>query len=422
MSNEQHDIATACPRCRQKIHKKDEDAGQCPLCNLQLLCFLSEKDWQTWIVSVEITKTAWELTPLFNQASTGDKQAFQKLTELATKGDDLAKRCLGVIFWEGRKIAQDKVKALEWYSQTIATLGPLSTPVAVERLQVTASSLVASNGRLTGDKRQELETKAHEWSIYPLDLEVVLASFGPIKPKKGEKTNDPETGMQLVWVPDGIFEMGDILGEGNESEQPVHEVRVSGFWLGKFPVTYGEWKKVMPSNPSLVGKGDQHPVVNVSWNDAQEFIQRLNDKMDNQYRLPTEAEWEYAARSCEKKERWAGTSDVTELGRYAWFGADKKGCAQPVGQKEPNDLGLHEMSGTLWEWVQDRRHDDYREAPKDGSAWEDGESEFRIIRGGSWRHAPEYTRIAVRSWALPDLHSDSLGFRLALFPAGEDDI
>ena len=136
--------------------------------------------------------------------------------------------------------------------------------------------------------------------------------------------------MEFVWVPGGCYRMGSNSGE--DDEQPVHEVCVDGFWLGKYEVTQAEWQRVMGNNPSHF-KGDRNPVEIVSWDDAQEFIKRLNAKGNGTFRLPTEAEWEYAARSGGKDEKYAGGNDVD---RVAWYKSNSGGKTHPVGTKAPN--------------------------------------------------------------------------------------
>ena len=113
--------------------------------------------------------------------------------------------------------------------------------------------------------------------------------------------------------------MGDTFGDGYEVEHPVHEVCVNGFWMGKYEVTQGQWEKVMGTNPSHFRNGHDYPVETVNWDDAQEFVQKLNQITGKGFRLPTEAEWEYAARSGGNKEKWAGTNKESELGEYAWY-------------------------------------------------------------------------------------------------------
>lgn len=156
----------------------------------------------------------------------------------------------------------------------------------------------------------------------------------------------------FVFVKGGCFQMGDVFGDGFEDERPVHEVCLDDYFISKYETTQALWKKVMGENPSR-NVFDRLPVESVSWKDAQEFIARLNDMTGMNYRLPTEAEWEYAARSGGKREKWAGTNKESELSEYAWYSKNYEGTTHFVGLKKPNGLGLHDMTGNVVEFVQD---------------------------------------------------------------------
>jgi formylglycine-generating enzyme required for sulfatase activity len=230
------------------------------------------------------------------------------------------------------------------------------------------------------------------------------------KPKAGDTWTDPTTGMEFVWVPGGSFQMGcgSWTSACDDDEKPVHTVNVKGFWMGKYEVTQVQWKKVMGSNPSKF-KGGSNPVEEVSWNDVQEFIRKLNSRGSAKFRLPTEAEWEYACRSGGKKEEFSGGDDVD---RVAWYGEGFDGKTHRVGTKAPNGLGLYDMSGNVWEWVEDKYHDSYNGAPSDGSAWLSGGGSRRVPRGGSWGLNPRNVRCADRSRYSPGDTGLNLGARL----------
>jgi len=168
--------------------------------------------------------------------------------------------------------------------------------------------------------------------------------------------------------------MGDIWGDGGENEKPVHLVIVPAFQLAKYPVTQSQWLKVMGGENPAVSSGEkfvhpEKPVINVSWDDAREFISRLNRKSGCSYRLPSEAEWEYAARSCGGRDKYSGTSSESSLSAYGWYIKNSDYRVHVVGWKRSNDLGLYDMSGNVWELCEDSCHDNYKGAPCDGSAW-----------------------------------------------------
>lgn len=227
---------------------------------------------------------------------------------------------------------------------------------------------------------------------------------------------DPLTGMEFVFVREGCFPMGDTFSDGYEVERPVHKVCVHGFWIGRYEVTQGQWEKVMDRNPSRMKSGDRYPVENVNWDDVQEFIRKLNQMIEKRFRLPTEAEWEYAARSGGKQEKWAGTSDESKLGEYAWYLANSSGRTHPVGQKRPNGLGLFDMSGNVWEWVQDWYDKNfYIESPRDNPEGPSNPHIYRVLRGGSWNEAAKNIRTSNRSGAVgPPSRNPFTGFRLVL--------
>ena len=221
---------------------------------------------------------------------------------------------------------------------------------------------------------------------------------------------------EMVLVKGGCFEMGDIFGDGGSDEKPVHNVCVDDFYLGEHEVTQKEWKDIMGNNPSRFKNcGDDCPVEFVSWRDVQGFIKKLNRKSGMQYRLPTEAEWEYAARSKGKREKWPGSSNESELGDYAWYESNSGGKTSPVKQKLPNELGLYDMSGNVWEWIADwHRGDYYRERPATDNPKGPPSGKYRVLRGGSWNNVPWDIRSAYRAWNSPGRRNNNEGFRLAV--------
>ncbi len=247
------------------------------------------------------------------------------------------------------------------------------------------------------------------WLAASLTLLALVAGAAgqPESAKQLVQHNDAVTGMAFVPVPAGCFSMGSAAGSGDE--KPVHEVCVSAFYLGKFEVTQGQWRVVMGENPSrFAACGDACPVEQVSSAAALEFIRRLNHRSGTNYRLPTEAEWEYACTSGGKKELYCGANNPDSV---AWYEKNSGGQTHPVGQKQANGLGLHDMSGNVWEWVADwkERYPVTRQQDPTGVS----ASSTRVRRGGSWQYGTVQQRATWRSSGYPDDYALDLGFRLA---------
>jgi formylglycine-generating enzyme required for sulfatase activity len=227
-----------------------------------------------------------------------------------------------------------------------------------------------------------------------------------------KKTIDLGSGvsLDLVYIPGGTFLMGS---DQKSTEQPVHQVTVRSFWMGKTPVTQEQWVEVMGDNPSYF-KGSAKPVEQVNWHQAKEFCERVSKNTGHQVRLPTEAEWEYAARGGTTDEYSFG-DDRRKLVEYAWFDVNSEGQTHPVGQKKPNPFGLYDMHGNVWEWVEDHWYDDYKGAPTDGSAWlTGGNSALRVLRGGSWYFIDLILRSANRDSDFPAYRLNDFGFRVVV--------
>jgi len=247
------------------------------------------------------------------------------------------------------------------------------------------------------------------------------------------------TWLDMVLIPGGRFMMGSPDGEGDADERPQHQVTVQPFCMGKFAVTQAQWRAVaaMPkverdltSDPSAF-KGAMRPVERVSWHDAVEFCQRLSRHTNRVYRLPSEAEWEYACRAgtttsysfgnaisgdyvnCNDQKTVVVSEGLLGIGRKE----EKRGIYRKqtteVGSFPANAFGLHDMHGNVYEWCQDVWHGNYEGAPTDGSAWiEGGDQERRVMRGGSWYVYPAYCRSAVRNGGAPGVTNGLVGFRV----------
>ena len=239
------------------------------------------------------------------------------------------------------------------------------------------------------------------------------AASTPSRLEPGYTFRDCPHCPEMVVLPAGRFRMGSPDSEPNrrDNEGPVRTVTISQpLAMGKTPVTQGQWRAVMGTSPSYFSScGDDCPVERVSWNDAQEYIRRLNQQTGQRYRLPSEAEWEYACRAGQTH-RYCGSDDVDAVG---WYSSNSNGRTHPVGGKRPNAWGLYDMSGNVWEWTQDCWNDNYRGAPSDGRAWEQGNCRRRVVRGGSWTNFPFWLRSASRIWGAPDDRLTILGFRIS---------
>lgn len=222
------------------------------------------------------------------------------------------------------------------------------------------------------------------------------------------------SGIDLVRIKGGCFSMGDTYGGGKTDEKPVHEVCINDFYLGKYEITQGQWQTVMGNNPSHFRDcGDKCPVENVSWNDTQEFIRRLNDKTRKSYRLPTEAEWEYAAKSGGWQEKYAGAGRDDELDSSAWYIDNSDGRPHPVGQKKHNILGIYDMSGNVWEWCQDWYGETFYRASQNSNPQGPAHGAYRVLRGGAWGSGARNVRATNRD-GVSVSKPDSRGFRLAI--------
>ena len=216
----------------------------------------------------------------------------------------------------------------------------------------------------------------------------------------------------MVWVDGGTFRMGATSEQGSEisDEKPVHSVTLSGYYIGKTEVTQALWKAVMGINPSRF-KGDYLPVENVSWDDCQEFIRKLNSMTGQNFRLPTEAEWEFACRGGNNS-RGYKYSGSNNLGSVAWYDDNSGVKTHPVATKSPNELGIYDMSGNVWEWCADW-YGDYSSGAQTNPKGPYGGS-YRVYRGGGRSDGVGSCRSSNRDDYIPTIRGDLLGLRLAL--------
>lgn len=233
-------------------------------------------------------------------------------------------------------------------------------------------------------------------------------------PQPGDIWRDPTTGMEFVWVSGESFRMGS--NDGIEDEKPKHWVTVDSFWIGKYEVTQGQWQKIMGGNSSNFKKGFNYPVEQVSWNDCQEFIRKLNQQSGNIFRLPTEAEWEYACRAGTTTPFSFGSTISTDQANYDSI------STVSIGSYKPNAFGLYDMHGNVCEWCADWYYGDYYShspghnprGPENGSPHQRRGAARRIFRGGSWHYESRHARSAKRFKCWPSESNDYVGFRLVV--------
>ena len=217
--------------------------------------------------------------------------------------------------------------------------------------------------------------------------------------------------LEMIAVQGGTFTMGCTSEQGEDcshSEIPTHQVTLSDFYIGKYEVTQGQWKAIMGNNPSSF-KGDNLPVENVNWNYVQEFIRKLNVQTGKNFRLPTEAEWEFAARGgiSSSGYKYSGSNTADDV---AWYSENSEKKTHPVGTKSPNELGIYDMSGNVWEWCSDWFGSYNNNAQTDPQGPSSGS--YRVFRGGGWSDRAGGTRVSVRDDGTPGARAD-FGFRLA---------
>jgi len=253
-----------------------------------------------------------------------------------------------------------------------------------------------------------------------LSASAVPFAVSAAAPTAGTVFTEPTLHLDFIRIPGGRFLMGDSAHRGYAFEKPLHPVTVKEFFIGRHEVTFAAYDAFAKATgrplPDDAGWGrGSRPVINVSWDDARAFAAWLSEKSRRTFRLPTEAEWEYAAR--------AGTDSGYWWGNAIGSGnANCNGCGSrwdnlstaPVGSFAPNSFGLYDMLGNVYEWVEDSGHDSYQGAPGDGSAWVDDQAATRVLRSSSFRDQPDDLRSSIRNWVAPQRKQNDAGFRLAM--------
>ncbi|MEO0935742.1 MAG: formylglycine-generating enzyme family protein, partial [Cyanobacteria bacterium J06641_2] len=296
-------------------------------------------------------------------------------------------------------------------------------------LQILASVGGGFIGAILGQRIWEFSSNGYSNNLKSFDFETVTvnASGNVINRESNSAkyfTEDLGNGVTLdmVQIPGGEFLMGSPSSEEKrqDDESPQHKVNIKPFYMGKFAVTQAQYQAIMGENPSRF-KGNNRPVETVSWNDATEFCQKLTGKTGRTYRLPSEAEWEYACRAGTTTSFHFGETITTKLANYdgtTTYANEPRGeyrkQTTEVGNFPRNAFGFCDMHGNVWEWCQDTWHDNYNGAPTDGSAWiENGNDSPRVLRGGSWKNNPGFCRSAFRYYSIGrGAFDDLFGFRV----------
>lgn len=307
-------------------------------------------------------------------------------------------------------------------------LEPLPSAVSASTREAVAKAMIPQRKRRTQSVGEfltqlnnQLDASEPEEDVTVLDVEETVVE-GPYNRKLENRTfNVKGVSFKMIAIEGGNFRIGSDDSGAYVDEKPVHDVTLSSYYIGETPVTQELWRAVMGNNPSHF-KGDKLPVEYVSWDDCQIFIGRLNKLTGQTFRLPTEAEWEYAARGGQRSlgYKYSGSDDVDEVAWYdenshtrmGWFGSRQDQQTHPVATKKANELGFYDMSGNVWEWCQDwygkysSSAQTNPQGPSSGS--------YRVFRGGSWRNSARGCSSAIRGRNAPASRYGNLGLRLAL--------
>ena len=280
-----------------------------------------------------------------------------------------------------------------------------------------SATIAKAMAPMRSDRFQTVEELTASWDSDFKDEDVTVIDPEnpmPLKPSARQKTPGPVkvikvngVSFNMIHVEGGTFTMGatpEQGGDAEDDEKPAHQVTLSSYYIGETVVTQALWEAVMGSNPSFL-RGSDRPVENVSWDACQEFIKRLNSMTGRHFRLPTEAEWEFAARGGNKSRGYKYSGSNT-LERVAWYNANSGGETHPVKEKQANELGLYDMSGNVNEWCQDW----YRSYSSSSQTTSPG----CVYRGGSWYDNARNCRVSYRNFDMPEISCNGIGFRLAL--------
>ena len=329
-------------------------------------------------VTDEINSIAEQADKLYNQQRYSE--AFPLMKRAAEGGDLISMFNLGTMYYEGKGTSKNLDQARHWWQEA------------------------ANRG----------DTLAKKW-LKRLDEQQNAASVTNALPAPADQTFTVNgVSFTMIGVGGGTFMMGATSEQGSDAsddEKPAHRVTVSSFHIGKYEVTQALWRAVMGNNPSRF-KGDNLPVEWVNWDDCQEFIRKLNSLTGKKFRLPTEAEWEYAARGGNKSRGYKYSGSNT-IGDVAWYDDNSGSKTHPVGTKAPNELGLYDMSGNVYEWCQDWYGKDYYSSSPSSNPTGPSSGSYRVDRGGGWSNDAGSCRVSNRSRSFAVNRISHLGLRLA---------
>ena len=311
------------------------------------------------------------------------------------------------------------VPILSWYMPSGGNVSNARLQASVDGRQVTSANTKSSTVKIQRGRAYHMYAT---WDGSELRFDDGEIDTPPDDPVETETFTVNGVSFNMVAVEGGTFWMGasDDDGEASSRERPRHEVTLSSFAIGQTEVTQALWTAVMGGNPSSY-QGSDHPVEQVSWDDCQEFISRLNTLTGRTFRLPTEAEWEYAARGGQNSHgyKYAGSNDIEEVAWYennAYY-VEVRGT-RPIAQMKANELGLYDMSGNVYEWCQDWYNSNYYSNSPAVNPCNTSEASYRMRRGGGWYSEAEYCRVSDRSFSNPDYRNNNIGLRLALGDTG----
>ncbi len=311
-----------------------------------------------------------------------------------------------------KRVAQPNEPGMKRSMQGIAVAAIVVTVLSVVGILFFSSQKFKQGSSIADKPQSILPGNVQQVVSENRESNIEVLSKQSEQSKQGDTMTEKTTGIQLVFIPGGCFLMGSLNEQPDK--QPVHEICLDNYWIGKTEVTQRQWLNIMDGrNPARFQKGDDYPVESVSWYDVEEFISKLNKKSGKQFRMPTEAEWEYGCRA-KGKGSYCGGDNIDDL---AWYYTNSDKTTHPVSKKRANDFGLFDMSGNVWEWCRDWYGDDYyRNSPRNNPQGPSSGS-VRVIRGGSWINGnARYLYSTFRNSSTPDSRDYYLGFRIVLPP------